>query len=302
MIRTAPSPLFILSKLVRDNNIKVVLTGEGADEVFGGYNIFKEDKIRRFWSRFPDSKTRPELLSILYPYIKKDAAQAKSFWQQFFKKGLTDTNNPYYSHKLRWDNTSYIKKFFNKEYSSQFDENNHILQPLDNYINKEITNWHPLSRAQFLEMTLFMSGYLLSSQGDRMMMGNSVEGRFPFLDHRVIEFANTIPPEYKLNVLNEKYILKKAYEDILPASIVNRDKQPYRAPIYQCFLNDNGFTKDGVLSNKKIEEFGYFNNKFVNKLIDKANNANRQPIAARDDMAIVGITSLQMLHELFVDA
>lgn len=300
MIRSAPAPLYILSRLVRENNIKVVLTGEGADEVFGGYNIFKEDKIRRFWARFPDSKTRPELLSILYPYIKKDAAQAKSFWQQFFKKGLTDTKNPYYSHKLRWGNTSYIKKFFNKDYSQIFDEKNHILNPLDNYISKDILNWHPLSRAQYLEMTLFMSGYLLSSQGDRMMMGNSVEGRFPFLDHRVIEFANTIPPTYKINVLNEKYILKEAYKDILPDSIVKRDKQPYRAPIYQCFLENGKNNQINLLSKNKLEDFGYFNSNFVEKLISKAKNAKGQSIAARDDMAIVGITSLQMLHELFV--
>jgi len=301
MIRSAPAPLYILSRLVRENNIKVVLTGEGADEVFGGYNIFKEDKIRRFWAKFPDSQTRPELLSKLYPYIKKDVEQGKSFWKLFFKKALTDVQNPYYSHKLRWSNTSHIKKFFNKDYSKQFDENNHILNPLDNYISKDIMNWHPLSRAQYLEMTLFMPGYLLSSQGDRMMMGNSVEGRFPFLDHRIVEFASTIPPEYKLNVLNEKFILKEAYKDILPSSIVKRDKQPYRAPIYQCFLQDDGLNTDGVLNKSKLDELGYFNSKTVEKLVSKAKNANGQSIAARDDMAIVGITSLQMLHELFVE-
>ncbi|MCK5077796.1 MAG: asparagine synthase (glutamine-hydrolyzing), partial [Calditrichia bacterium] len=84
-IRTAPAPLFILSRLVREHQIKVVLTGEGADEIFGGYNIFKEDKIRRFWAKYPNSKVRPELLTTLYPYIKKDANQGKSFWQLFFK-------------------------------------------------------------------------------------------------------------------------------------------------------------------------------------------------------------------------
>ena len=145
-----------------------------------------------------------------------------------------------------------------------------------------------------------MSGYLLSSQGDRMMMGNSVEGRFPFLDHRVIEFANTIPPEYKINILNEKYILKHAYKDILPDSIAKREKQPYRAPIYQCFLQNDGLNTNDVLSKSKLDNFGYFNPNLVNKLIKKANGANGQQIAARDDMAIVGITSMQMLHEQFV--
>ncbi|PQP33524.1 asparagine synthetase B, partial [Desulfobacteraceae bacterium SEEP-SAG9] len=61
IFRTAPAPLYQLSKLVRQNNFKVVLTGEGADEIFAGYNIFKEDRVRRFWARHPDSKLRPRL-------------------------------------------------------------------------------------------------------------------------------------------------------------------------------------------------------------------------------------------------
>ena len=121
MIRTAPTPLYILSGLVRENNIKVVLTGEGADEIFGGYNIFKEDKIRRFWAKYPNSKMRPTLLSALYPYIAKDP-RAKRFWQLFFKKDLTNVQYPYYSHKLRWDNTAHIKKFLNKDYTTFFNE------------------------------------------------------------------------------------------------------------------------------------------------------------------------------------
>ncbi len=72
LLRTAPIPLYLLSKLVHENGYKVVLTGEGGDEIFGGYNIFKETKIRKFWSKFPDSKLRPMLLAKLYPYIFKD--------------------------------------------------------------------------------------------------------------------------------------------------------------------------------------------------------------------------------------
>ncbi len=85
MIRTAPGPLFLLSKLVRENGIKVVLTGEGSDEILGGYDIYKEDKIRRFWARFPQSTSRPKLLTRMYPYLLKEG-QANAFWMQFFKK------------------------------------------------------------------------------------------------------------------------------------------------------------------------------------------------------------------------
>lgn len=297
MIRTAPSPLYILSGLVRENGIKVVLTGEGADEVFGGYNIFKEDKIRRFWAESPKSTVRPRLLLRLYPYISRDP-RTNRFWQGFFKKGLEDTGNKYYSHLIRWNNTSQIRRFFNEGYSEAFDDAG-IFGALDRYIDPDILRWHPLCRAQYLEKTLFMSGYLLSSQGDRMMMGHSVEGRFPFLDHNVIEFANTIPPKYKIKVLNEKYILKRAYEDMLPRRVVGRDKQPYRAPIYQCFVGGEGLASE-MLKRETIESYGYFNPDVVERLLVKFSQGDGKNISARDDMALVGIVSLQLLHHHFL--
>jgi len=299
MIRTAPSPLYLLSGLVRENDIKVVLTGEGADEIFGGYNIFKEDKIRRFWAKFPDSKWRPMLLSSLYPYIAKDS-RAGSFWQYFFKKGLTGTDHPFYSHLIRWSNTASIKRLFNEFFLASFNEDR-ILQDLQDYVDPDIARWHPLCRAQYLEMTLFMSGYLLSSQGDRMMMGHSVEGRFPFLDHRVIEFANRIPPKYKIKVLDEKYILKKAYEDFLPATIVKREKQPYRAPISQCFKEDNDSLAASMLSADTIARYAYFDPGSVEGLKKKFRQSGGRVMGARDDMALVGIVSLQLLHHHFME-
>ena len=299
IIRTAPAPLYLLSGLVREDNIKVVLTGEGADEILGGYNIFKEDKVRRFWAKYPESKMRPLLLSKLYPYIQ-NSGSSQNFWQLFFKKGLSDTENPYYSHLIRWNNTAAVKNFFAADIREQFDDQTQVFDELNRYIDPDITQWHPFVRAQYLEMQLFMSGYLLSSQGDRMMMGHSVEGRFPFLDHRLIEFAAGIPPQFKMNVLNEKYLLKKTFEDILPDSIVNRAKQPYRAPIYQCFSN-NGSLAGRMFEEDTINSYGYFDKSRVNQLISKTKRANGKPISARDDMAVVGISSLQLLHHHFIE-
>lgn len=301
MIRTAPSPLYILSGLVRSNNIKVILTGEGADEVFGGYNIFKEDKIRRFWAKYPNSQIRPALLSAIYPYINKNASQAKNFWQLFFKKNLQDTENIYYSHNIRWNNTAKIKKFFNKAYQGLFENTDQIYEKLNNYIPPDIKRWHPLSRAQYLEMSLFMPGYLLSSQGDRVMMGHSVEGRFPYLDHNVIEFANTIPPKYKIRGLNEKYILKKTYSNLLPPSIINRVKQPYRAPISQCFDEKHRSEASEMLLEEKIKSYGYFNPVKVDKLLKKFKSKIGKQASAMDDMALVGIVSMQLLHHHFIN-
>ncbi len=296
LLRTAPTPLFLLSGLVRRHGIKVVLTGEGADEVFGGYDIFKEDRIRRFWAESPGSALRPRLLSVIHPHIAGEA-RAGTFWQAFFRRGLADTDDPFYSHRIRWANTSRCKRFFSEPFRRQFDEER-IYADLREAIDPDILRWHPLCRAQYLEIVLFMSGYLLSSQGDRMMMGHSVEGRFPFLDHRVIEFAATIPPRYKMRGLNEKFILKRAYAGMLPPAVVQRVKKPYRAPIHSCFTSATGSEAAAALQPEAIRRAGCFDPAAVNRL--RASFAGENPNRSeRDDMALVGIASLQLLHQRF---
>ncbi len=298
VIRTAPAPLFLLAGMVRRNGIKVVLTGEGADEQFGGYNIFKEDAIRRFWARQPGSALRPLLLSRIYPYINN---QTGAFWQAFFRKGLEQTDDPYYSHRIRWRNTAQIARLLRSDVTAMFDPQRNIDEALERYIDPDIGRWPPLCRAQYLESTLFMSGYLLSSQGDRMMMGNSVEGRFPFLDHRLIEFAATRPPKYKVKGLNEKFILKHACARHVPPGIVHRSKQPYRAPISTCFLDDDPESRGQyLLSEPALRDLPYWDPQKVGGLMARLRRTPRDRIGARDDMAIAAIVSLQLLHDHFI--
>ncbi len=296
MLRTAPAPLFVLSKLVYDNHIKVVLTGEGADELFGGYNIFKENRIRRFWAKFPSSRLRPALLSRIYPYIGTD--KDNRFWQNFFRRELTDTANPFYSHLIRWFNTSRIKKFFSPKYRNAFNMQN-IYEELIAFADPQIVKWDPLCQAQYLEITLFMSGYLLSSQGDRMMMGHSVEGRFPFLDYRIIEFASSIPPQYKLNLLNEKYILKKAFAELIPSEVLNRAKKPYRAPISPCFSESTNNLSSLMLCDDALECSGLFDIDSVRLLRQKA-NSSATGLSEVDEMTVAAIVSTQLLYHHFI--
>ncbi len=128
--------------------------------------------------------------------------------------------------------------------------------------------WRSMSRAQYTENVIFLSNYLLSSQGDRMTMGNSVEGGYPFLDHRVIEFACRIPQRFRMKVLEEKYILKQAADGIVPRELIKRAKQPYRAPISHSFFGSS--TPDYVnelLSDECIQTAGYFDKNRVSRLL-----------------------------------
>jgi asparagine synthase (glutamine-hydrolysing) len=303
VLRTAPAPLFKLSRLVRESGYKVVLTGEGADELFAGYDIFKEDLVRRFWARNPDSKIRPGLIAMLYPDIfSQGNGKAGKFLIEFFGKGLNNVDSPSYSHILRWENTSRLKTFFSDDLRDSTDKGvEGFLERFISMLPADYMSWDPLSRAQYTEASLFLSNYLLSSQGDRMTMGNSVEGRVPYLDHRVIEFACRVPPRYRMKGLTEKFILKQTAKKLIPAELANRPKHPYRAPISRCFFGESqpDYVQE-MLSDDAIKKSGYFEPKKVSHLLAKCRRQKGNVLSERENMAIVGILSTQLLDHLFI--
>jgi asparagine synthase (glutamine-hydrolysing) len=301
ILRSAPAPLYLLSALVRNQGYKVVLSGEGADEILGGYDIFKEAKIRRFWGRQPASRLRPLLLKRLYPYLGNVRSQPQSYLAAFFHVGARDLSNPLFSHLPRWELTSRLKSFFSEDVRaglrdySAMDEIANSLPPL-------FENWDHFTQSQYLESSCLFPGYILSSQGDRMGMAHSVEGRFPFLDHRVVEFAMHIPPECRMKVLNEKHVLKKAAVDLIPASVRSRSKQPYRAPDSASFFPEGKATEpyvEEMLAPSHIRHSGIFNSTMVSKLYDKIRAG--QVIGTKDNMALLGILSTQLLIFQFIE-
>ncbi len=305
MIRTAPAPLMMLSGLVRQSDFKVVLTGEGADEIFAGYNIFKEAKIRRFWARHPESVCRPHLLRKIYPYIfNSETGQINAFLFGFFKKNLTDVDSPVYSHMVRWLNTGHLKNFFSSELLPAGGQDlSAFVDRITDRLPSGFEAWSPLSKAQYLESTLFLSNYLLSSQGDRMAMANSVEGRFPFLDHRVVELAARTPARLRLNGLTEKYLLKQIARQQVPAELIDRAKQPYRAPISRCFMcaEPPEYVPE-LLSESALKRSGYFDPVKVQRLTAKCRQQDGRLASERENMALVAILSTQLLDRQFIQA
>ncbi|WP_405570599.1 asparagine synthase (glutamine-hydrolyzing) [Winogradskyella sp. Asnod2-B02-A] len=299
LLRTAPTPMSLLAKSVREQNIKVVITGEGADELFGGYNIFKETKIKHFWAKDPQSKYRPLLLKKLYPYIPQISKANNNILKLFFGYKLSETSSPIYSHLLRWNNTSRINNYLSKAYKEAISNYNPISK-IEEQLKDQLNGYDYLTKAQWIEMTFFMSKYLLSSQGDRMGMANSIEGRYPFLDHRVIEFCMTLNPDLKLKGLNEKYLLKYMMKDRIPESVLNRSKQAYRAPIRSTFFSeDMPPYLTSMLSEENIIKFGIFNPGFVNQLIKKM--TQNKHVSEIDNMAITAVLSTQILYDLFIN-
>jgi asparagine synthase (glutamine-hydrolysing) len=301
LLRTAPAPLFLLSRLVRDAGIKVVLTGEGADEMFGGYDLFREGKVRRFWARQPESKLRPRLLERLYPYLSRSPVAQRAMAREFFGKGLSRWAEPGFAHRTRWQSTSALQRLFTAEVRREAQDVDAVARLLAS-LPAQFSTWATLAQDQYLEVRTLLSGYLLSSQGDRMLMAHSVEGRFPFLDADVVELANSLPAAFKLHVLDEKHVLKKVAAGLVPDEVILRPKQPYRAPDALSFVGPGSPTWIGeVLSERSVAEAGVFEPRSVERLWKKCQAlGGGEQFSNADNMALVGVLSTGLLHERLV--
>ncbi len=301
LMRTAPGPLLLLSRFTRESGFKVVLTGEGSDELLGGYQIFQEAMVRRFWARDPGSKLRPQLLGRLYPYLSRDLAKGGGFMAEFFKAGMEDTDDPLYAHRPRFRSTARNLRFLSFDVRASAETVGDPEERILARMPEAFASFGPLGQAQYVEIATFLEGNLLHSQGDRMLMGNSVEGRFPFLDPRVAEFAAALPERLRLNGISEKYLLRKALAPLLPPEINARPKRPYRAPILKPFFGPGApdYVAE-LLSPERVEESGLFNAAAVEKLARKAERYAATGFSESDEMGLVGILSTMLLHERFV--
>jgi len=300
LVRTAPAPLYLLSRVVRERGIKVVLTGEGSDEVFLGYDLFKEAIIRLLCWRRPASRVPPRLLDGLYPGIAPGARKG-DFWRGYFTSaGAPD--DPLFSHLPRFHLTARIKDFYSPEFRAglgRFDP----LAELRARLPAGFAAWSPLTRAAYLEMTTLLSSYLLSSQGDRMAMAHGVEARVPYLDHRLFEFAAALPARSKLRGLREKDILRRWGDStgLVPPAVTHRRKQPYRAPDVPAFFDGRPPEYvEALLDPVSLSRTGIFNPQAVAGLVRRCRAGRAEGF--RESQALVAILSTELWHREFLDA
>lgn len=301
MLRTAPGPLLLLSRFVQRSGFKVVLTGEGSDELFGGYNIFQEAMVRRFWSRQPQSTVRPRLLGKLYPYLSRDLQQGGGFMTEFFKGGMMELDDPLYSHRPRFRTTKRNLRFLSAEARSSAETSGDPESRLIARLPEEFHAMGPLGQAQYLEIETFLTGFLLHSQGDRMLMANSVEGRFPFLDMHLAKFAASLPERLRLQDVREKFVLRRALKGVLPNEVNSRPKRPYRAPIAGAFFGPGAprYVRE-LLDPERVESTGLFNPSHVSRLVEKADRYAEVGLSESDEMGLVGVISTMLLDEELV--
>jgi asparagine synthase (glutamine-hydrolysing) len=295
LVRTAPVPLYLLAREVREQEITVVATGEGADELFWGYELFKEVTLRELHEREPERAA--ELLEQLYSYLGPAVARRGPAWKRFLlETGAGDEQLG--SHLTRAEATATVKAFYRPEVAAEIG-GSASLDRLRAELPPAFGKWSRLERAAWLEVATLLDPYLLSAQGDRVAMAHGVEGRFPFLDHRVFAHSTRLPAEQKLEGMHEKVALRKLAAEVLPQAIAQRGKQPYRAPeIAPFFAPGAPAWVEEHLSPAALAETGIWDQARVDGLLRRCRAGRASGM--RESMALVGILSTQLWHREFV--
>lgn len=231
-----------LSEMVRKNNIKVVLSGEGSDEMFGGYVGYRFDVQRK------KRNENPDLEELLEGQTRNKLWGDADFFYETHHNAFRETTKALYSDGVN-------------------DQYNHF-NCLNNLgIDKsKLEGRHPFHKRSYLDFKLRLSDHLVSDHADRVNYANSVEGRYPFLDINLIEFTKTIAPDIKLKNLVEKYILKEMAKKYLPAEINKRQKFSWVAPSSSQLLKNNVEWINDMLSSDQIKRQGYFNHQTIERL------------------------------------
>ena len=290
LFRTAPVPMYLLSKMVNEKKIKVIYSGEGADEILFGYDIFFENRVRKFWKRNPSSNIRPKLLKKLYGYLPQFRNSKYFEIVKDFYNTTLENNDIFYSHLVRWSQFKHVSSFFNIDSSDKVQEK--VLAKYRALLPKNFKNYSDDEKNQYIEIDTLLSNYLLSSQGDRMSMANSVEGRHPFLDEDFIKSISKINTKELAPGMNSKMLFRNSFRDILPNEIINRPKTAYQAPEARSFINEQ-FTSEivnNLLDNLNRLEFVDKKN-FLNLIAKLKDPYSSRRIGFRENMAFIMVMS-----------
>jgi len=285
MIYHAESPLresydvcsIALSRAVRDAGMKVVLVGEGSDELFAGYFGYKFDRQRL--EQGEDNPFDPE--GMLEAEIRQELWGDPSF---IYEKNLYE----YQSVREALYSDRVLERFrdFNSVRTGVIDKT-------------KLSGRHPVHRRSYIDIKLRLASHLIADHGDRAAFANSVEARYPFLDIELMEFIRGVPPELKLHGLTEKYLLKRLGERYVPAPIRERQKFGFVAPGSPYLLGQGLAWVRDLLSAETISRQGYFNPSAVERLVERYSTPGFQLNVPYEDDLLMIVLTFGVFLELF---
>jgi asparagine synthase (glutamine-hydrolysing) len=257
-------PTYLLSQLA-SRHVKVVLSGDGGDELFAGYPAFQAHKIMDVLSALPPSWVRglnrcAQSLPVSHQY-----GSVQFLLQQFFK-GRESPPEIRFFHWLGYYGNEEKKRLLSPACHEAIADKNPF-EDIANYIQQS-------RRVDDLEKLLYLCTKLYLQDGilvkvDRASMANSLEVRVPFLDHRVVEHAAGIPSAYKLKRLTTKYILKRAARDLLPRRITHRRKAGFMMPVATWLGQGLRPMVEELCAPSALAEDGLLNPKYIRQLLDE---------------------------------
>jgi asparagine synthase (glutamine-hydrolysing) len=243
-------PLYYVAKLARENDTIVVQIGEGADELLHGYEVYIEAARlrRRYWAplqRLP----RPVRLAAAHATASAARLAGRDF-AAVFAADAAAGRQPFWGGFIAWQG----------DLKDQITTNGHddsyaIVDRFWRAAERERPGADLLQKMTYLELKNRLAELLLM-RVDKMLMATSVEGREPFLDHHLVEFAMALPPEQKVRGGVGKYILKRAVEDLLPHDLIYREKQGFGAPVSEWFRGELGERAQREIRNSSLAERG----------------------------------------------
>jgi len=278
-------PVYYLSKLVRDSKVIMAQVGEGSDELFCGYGTYMAfiKLYTKYWKYL--EKLPAFLRKLPYSLIQKLVPQNKLVLHKEFLRRLALGKPLFYGGANAF--STYDKQFiltenFKKQIPTYISDKlvEDIYTELDTQYSKLNARFGlPANKPDFLQKMLYLEltirlPELLLMRVDKMAMANSIETRVPFLDHRIVEMAFSIPMNLKIKNNTTKYILKKAVKGIIPDEIINRKKRGFWAPISEWLRKESSISEQlfNIIRNSKIRELGIFDYNYIEQLITAHRN------------------------------
>jgi asparagine synthase (glutamine-hydrolysing) len=298
--RTALVPMFLLSRFIAEHGVKVVLSGEGADESFLGYDIFKETRLRAAWPSL-DSERRLEAIRGLYPYLEHFSEANLRALGAWFAQWAGDPSEPLFPHQPRFENGRFAARLLHAAPAAATERLGDAMAR-----DAAVRGLPLMRRAQWIEFHTLLQGYLLSSQGDRMTFAHGVESRCPFLSPRVVELAASLPETHLLSPEgDEKRLLKHVFRSELPSETLDRPKQPYRAPDAESFFAAPGEARflpwvEDLLAPQELRRVGPLDPEPAARLLAKLRRTPAGQVSPRDAQAFVLLLSLVVLDRQLV--
>lgn len=280
MLRLAPVATRRLAAMVHATGIKAVLTGEGADELFLGYDIFREVRLRAAWARRRGSTLLPRVAQGL---VTGPAARS---YPALVRAHLDDDGTFGYGHELRRVQHRRRQVLFSPGFLEAFDGGLDLSE-------RPVVHTHPVRRTQMVESSYFLTGYLLSTQGDRPFMSHGVEPRFPYLDAAVARCAARLAPSLGARLHDEKLPLRRVADTILPEPLAHRRKFAYQAPAFSPLRTDRGRELIAEFCNEReIARAGVFDPAAVSSLSARLSGGDR--FGPTDAMSFVLVLTTQI--------